>query len=542
MAALSIDRKTLLLLLFAAVVLLIGAGSYGVIETSDARYAEIAREMLQSRDWLHPSLLGIHHYHKPPLTYQITALGYGLWGINPFGARFFLQMSVVLQLLLIYLTARRLGLDARVARWAAAVYFSFPLVLASSRTLTTDSFLTTFALAAVYSWVGYRREGRARWLYLLALWLGLGFLTKGPVILIAPVLFALFWRPETAGRAAPRYHKLFAAALFVLLSASWFLYLARENPAFWSYFIERQTIQRFGSNVFHRHEPFWYYWLYAPLVGLPWLAALPWLWARAEAGGEKKLLRALLLAGLAGMLFFSLSSSKRILYILPLFGFFALAVAMLIDRLGASDAERLERGVKAYAVGIALLFAAAPWLPLPGVHLPAVVTLYALGALLALAGLGRWKIFSKSRAVLAAVIASTLLLLAATATLSRSPESFKIADPVARWIRARHLQERTVLVYDRRLPSLAFTLKKPIVSLYDCSRDLDRETRFEKDERWRENLYNLKDPKERKRLKRALSNTDYLLVLFAKKLPENRRWLIEKLPHVGKIGRWTVYY
>ncbi|WP_201352877.1 ArnT family glycosyltransferase [Hydrogenimonas urashimensis] len=537
------DRSMALFLFFAAVVLLMGAGSYGVIETSDARYAEIAREMLHGEDWLHPSLLGIHHYHKPPLTYQITALGYEIFGINPFGARFFLQISVLLQLWVVYAMARALGLREQPARRAAIIYFTFPLVLASSRDLTTDSFLTTFALATMYAWIRYRRQGRVGWLYLFALFLGLGFLTKGPVVLIAPGLLALLWRPEMPRHKVSKRHRFAAFALFVLLAGSWFVYLAWENPAFWNYFIERQTVQRFGSNVFHRHEPFWYYWVFAPLVGLPWLAALPWLLVKAgERGRKEKLLSTLLLAGGIGILFFSLSSSKRIFYILPLFVFFALATAILIDRLENRESRRLAKGMTFYTVGAAMLFFLMPWLPLKNVHVPPIVDLYALGALAATGWMWRYVDSSKSRAVLTASIASVVLLLSATATLSLSSASFKIADPVAKWIRLHHLQNRTLLVYDRRLPSLAFALDKPIVSLYDGSRDLDRETQFERSDRWKKTLYNLKDPEDEKRLKRALSGTSYLLVLYRKRLPKNRQWLMENLGHQQKIGRWKLYF
>jgi len=540
----NIDAKLTLFLLFAGVVLLLTAGSFGVVETSDARYAEIGREMFRSGDWLHPLLLDIHHYHKPPITYQITALGYGLFGVTPFGARFFLQISVLLQVLLVYLIAKELKLGERVARWAALIYFSFPLVLASSRNLTTDSFLTTFVLAAIYSWIRFRREGQAAWLYAMSVLLGLGFLTKGPVVLIAPVLFALLWRPDLPKPKLSRRQKLLAFTLFVVISASWFLYLAWENPAFWNYFIERQTVERFSSNVFHRREPFWYYWVLTPLIGLPWLALLPWLLFRSgKAWRQDPLMRSLLLVTFIAILFFSLSTSKRIFYILPLFGFFALMTAMAIDALPKPNARRLLWMVTGYALLLTALLLLAPWLPLKRVTIPTEVALYALMAAFAIALIFRLRRLSpKSRAVLLGVVASTLLLLSATATLSRSPLSFKIADPVAGWIRSHHFENRTILAYDKRLPSLAFALDRPIVSLYDGDRSLNRETQFEQDERWKKRLYNLKDSEDRLRLRRLMEHSPYLLILYRKKLPSKREWLRKNTPHEEKMGKWTIYY
>ncbi len=89
-------------IVLCTLLLFINVGTYGVVESSDARYAEISREMLESGDYIHPTLLNIQHYHKPPLTYQLTALGYQIFGVNELGARFFLQLSLLIQLLLVY--------------------------------------------------------------------------------------------------------------------------------------------------------------------------------------------------------------------------------------------------------------------------------------------------------------------------------------------------------------------------------------------------------------------------------------------------------
>jgi len=76
-------------------------GTWGLTETSEARYAQISKEMFTSGDYLHPTLLGIQHYHKPPVTYYITSLGYSIFGANETGARFFLAIALLIQLLFI---------------------------------------------------------------------------------------------------------------------------------------------------------------------------------------------------------------------------------------------------------------------------------------------------------------------------------------------------------------------------------------------------------------------------------------------------------
>ena len=538
-----IDRRFWLFWIAATGLLLLFAGSYGVVETSDARYAEIAREMYRSGDWIHPQLLQIHHYHKPPMAYWLAAAGYALFGVNPFGARFFLEISVSVQLLLAYLSALRLGLGRGGALLASIVYFSFPLVLASSRDLTTDSFLCTFALSAIYAWIRYRQEGKARWYFAYTLALALGFLTKGPVVFVAPVLFALFWRPAHSAPAASPALRALAWVLFVAVGGWWYLDLIAENGAFWDYFVKRQTVERFAKNVFHRHEPFWYYWVLTPLVGLPWLALLPWMARRIGLQrGTETLERTLALATFTGIFFFSLSSSKRIFYILPLFPLFAFWIASLLGRADGESLRRIERAVRLYAWGWIVLWLILPFVPIHGVRLPAASAILAGIGGLVLLGLGRMIGSLRLRAALEAALASAVLLEGASLAMAKAPQLFPIADPVAAWLHSHDLDTRTVVVYDRRLPSLSFALKRPIVSLYDGDRSLRRETGFEPDEGWRQNLYDLTRASEQQRLRARLKHEPSVLILYRKRVHERNRWLETLYPHRQRLGKWTIYY
>lgn len=60
------------LMIFLGMVLYFNLGNWEVTESSEARYAQIPKEMIDSGDYIHPTLMGIYHYHKPPMTYWIT--------------------------------------------------------------------------------------------------------------------------------------------------------------------------------------------------------------------------------------------------------------------------------------------------------------------------------------------------------------------------------------------------------------------------------------------------------------------------------------
>ena len=370
-------------LILAVFVLLFNVGDYGVIESSDARYAEIAREMVVSGDYLHPNFLNIHHYHKPPLTYQITAVGYKIFGINPFGARFFLQIAVVVQILLVYKLTLLLFDDKKVSFWASLIYFTIPIVFFASRFLTTDTFLTTFVLMSMYNWVRYRKEGAYKNLYLFYLSLALGFLTKGPVVFIVPLPFVLLYNRLQPSKNKFSVHHIFAFILFVSVAFSWYIYLVWYNKDFLSYFIGTQTVDRFSKNVFHRYKPFWYFIVCAPLVSLPWSVNLISLGKHCKSYFKLKSIYTVLLATFViPIIFFSMSSSKLILYILPLFGVLAILTAKLIDNIDIEKFKKIHIFNFIYSILIVALFVSI--IPFTKFSIPTSITVFGLVLILIL--------------------------------------------------------------------------------------------------------------------------------------------------------------
>lgn len=541
--------KFILILCIAAFVLFMNVGSYGLIESSDARYAEIARAMYISGDYLHPDLMDVHHYHKPPLTYQITALGYHLFGINTFGARFFLQIAILIQMILVYALTLKLFSKRETALWAAMIYFTFPLLLIASRNLTTDAFLAMFALLSIYAWVSYRKEGKSAYLYLFTLSLALGFLTKGPVIFIVPLIFIIFYNRTEPSKNNFGIHHLFAWLLFAAVAFYWFVYLVIQNPNFIDYFLGHQTIDRFAKNAFSRTEPFWYFLLMGPIVGLPWLFILPYMIKiKSTLFTKRSLYMTLLLSILVPVIFFSLSSSKRILYILPFYGLLAILTAQLLSTLTEEKGKIINRIVMGYSM-IVLLFSAGTLVVETSYIIPDVLGIMGLVLIPPVVWIYRnEKMTFRSRAVTVSFVISAFLLGGSGMIIANNQLKLSSMKPVTDFIIAKGLRDRNIIMYNLRKPSIAFHLNKSIISLNETNPSLARETQFEQDLNWKKYLIDMNKEEEQSYLKEVLATPSVFIVYHYPKyaqyppLAPQRMWIISNFQHTKKIGNWVVYY
>ncbi len=531
-----------IIIIITAFALLINAGDYGVTESSDARYAEIARAAYVNNDYIYPNLLNIHHYHKPPFTYQITALGYKLFGITPFGARFFLQLSVIIQIISVYLITAALFENKKTALRAAVIYTSYPLVLISSRNLTTDSFLTSFALLSIYSWILYRNKGKVLYLYLFAITAALGFYTKGPVIFIVPAVFIIGYNHITKPRNKFSVHHISAILLFLIIALWWFAFLAWQNPDFISYFSGKQTVSRFSENVFNRNEPFWYFIILAPLTGIPWMLILPGLIKINVKKIKKEKIYVVLAASiLIPLMFFSASSSKRILYILPFYGISAVLTAGLYQNLTKKHIKIINKVIFIYSIVVTAAIITAYFIKTDFIiHkgiIAGVILMSALNTFIYFSG----KIPFPEKPFAVTWILTLFLIIVASKIMSLNELKINSSKPVTDFILKHNLKNRKIIIYNARKPSIAFGLNKDIISIYDGNRDLNRETQFEKDLTWKNYLINIKNNEETEKLD---SITDLPSVFLTyKQNPENKlKNIIRKYKHRKEIGKWTIYF
>jgi len=528
-----------LLFVIYATVLFLFMNDWGIVESSEARYAEIAREMATSGDWLHPQLMNIHHYHKPPFTYWITGLGYYLFGINTFAVRFFLAFSVLIQLFLIQRIALFFLRDKSMAFAAALIYATFPLVIVSIRGLTTDAYLQTFILLSIYFFIKWRTTQRVIWLYLIALSCGLGFLTKGPLILILPVLFLIGFF-KTLPRVSFSGHHLISSLLFITIGFSWFIWLAVENSEFVQYFLFRHTYERMANAaVFSRSEPFWYYLLYAPLVALPWTVVLIAGYLTAKWRDMPSIIKKItMFLVVLPVAFFSLSSSKLILYVLPAYAGIAILTAYFLFQ--TEEKSRYENYVLAWLALICLSFLVIKQFD-ASINIPLALLVVPVLTVIALFVIRATRSLVSTDRILLSTFLFTLFLLGFGARFMKHNElKVNSTKPLAEWIQQQNLQHKNILVYDRLLPSLAFNLNRDITSLHDGNRYLKREVDFEKNDNWKNQLYDITLSSEADRLKPVLEKGTVLIVKG--NVESSSQWLLNYFTHQHQEGGWTIYY
>jgi 4-amino-4-deoxy-L-arabinose transferase-like glycosyltransferase len=290
-------------------------------ETDEARYAEIAREMVLSGDWTTPTLNQVKYFEKPPLTYWLVAASFKLFGISGASARLVPAACGLLAALLVFLLARSQtnatgGLVSGLVLATSLMFFGL------SRILMTDMVLCLGVVLALYgAWqtrLGYRHGPYAFWLGC-----AIGFLSKGLLGPGLPIMATVFFILATRElRLLAWLVNWRALVMFAVLCAPWVILMSWKNPGFFTYFFIEEHLGRLLTTRHQRYEPPWFYLVLLPAALFPWIALLPWAVIRSWPGkawhAEENrgwLFCAIWFASF--FVFFTISSSKMIHYLLP---------------------------------------------------------------------------------------------------------------------------------------------------------------------------------------------------------------------------------
>ncbi len=330
-----------------AVVFFYGLGWLPFIGPDEPRYAQIAREMLVTGDWVTPRLGEIKWFEKPALTFWLSAAGYALFGENEFAARFGVAVVAGLGVALLYFFGRRVH-SARFGYLSATALATCGLWPGFARGATFDLPLAVaieLALFSFFLWEseeGERERGRGRggemW-GLFAFALGLATLAKGLVGIVLPLAIITPYLVLTRRWKVVLKPRLLAlgALIFLATAAVWYApVMARNGREFIDEFFIAHHFQRYLSNKYRHPQPFFFFPLVAFAGGFPWsfwLVSNGWRsLKRWRESLDDRLRLFLWLWVIAPVLFFSFSESKLPGYILPIFPAVALLVGEELDR------------------------------------------------------------------------------------------------------------------------------------------------------------------------------------------------------------------
>ncbi len=367
-------RDRLLVLLLVAIAFagsLWLASSYPLVDPDEGRNAEVGREMLAIRDYVIPHLAGMPYLDKPPALFWAETLAFRAFGVTPFAAR--LPAAVAAAAILAMLGAFALAHEGtRRAVTVVALAATAPLFAVLSAYVIFDMLLAACVTAV---WLGVARETldavgaggagagvptadpgrrpRARAVLRLVMFLALalGVLTKGPVMLAwalgGSVGAALLLRSR-----APLRWLVWAPGwlVFLALAGGWFALALARHPEYARYAFVDETFRRMTTGAFKRDQPWWF--VPAVLAGgaLPWSLATPW--TRRVGVVSRVALGFVLFAAV----FFALSRSKLVTYLLPAFPALAWIAAE-----AWSDARRAVRGGRVLG-GLLAAVAIAAWI------------------------------------------------------------------------------------------------------------------------------------------------------------------------------------
>ncbi|MEJ5368324.1 MAG: glycosyltransferase family 39 protein [Bryobacteraceae bacterium] len=388
-------KRLLLLLSIAALIYVPGLfAPPHLMDDVDAVQAQIARNMLESGDWVTARLDGVPYLEKAPLKYWMIACSYALFGVHDWAARLPIVLSVLALVALVYWMgcwafSESAGFHAALIVGTSIGTFLFTRILIPDITLTCAVALAIFSMLRALD----EAEPRPRlWAACLAISIGAGLLLKGLIAAVFPCaagLLWLAWNGRLLDREAWKRLRPFSGALLILLVAGpWHVLATLRNPPyfdssmtsgpgqyrgfFWFYFFN-EHILRFLNRRWPRDYntvPRHLFWLFHLVWFFPWSAWLPGV-VKLRAGGDSRAGRTMqMLVCWAGfvLVFFTFSTTQEY-YSMSAYPAFALLLGLVITQAEGWTARlsRIVSIVAALAFVAAAGLLAAVWnTPAPG--------------------------------------------------------------------------------------------------------------------------------------------------------------------------------
>lgn len=251
--------------------------AYSLFNHTEAKQAEIARQIWVRHDWLTPYYNGEIYFDKPILLHWLIALGFPLVGVNEWAVRLPSAIAATVLILATWAFVRHFA-GNRVGFLAATMLAANPFTFTLGRTGQHDMLLTCLMSLALYSWYYGYATGKT-WGYLGFFGaIALAVLAKGPLALVLSsliLLVFLIWTGEWR-KVLRRMPWRWGLLLFGGILLPWYGLMLRANGwTFLNQFVGYNNVDRFLSPNLQQSAP-WYFYLLLLAVGFfPWNGLLP---------------------------------------------------------------------------------------------------------------------------------------------------------------------------------------------------------------------------------------------------------------------------
>jgi len=535
--------------IFAAFIILYfwGLGSYGLMNHDEGRYAEIPREMLEKGDFVTPTLNYLLYFEKPALHYWQTALSLAVFGNNEFAARFSTCLLGLLGIFFTWLFARKVY-DEATANLSAVVLGTGILYYAIAHINIIDMTVSFYMLLSLFAFYFYFTENKKVWAFVFYGAMALAVLSKGLIGVVLPG-GVVFWFMIFTRRWDIIKKVLYIPGIlfFFALSAPWFYLVCKANPDFFRFFFIQEHLLRYTTKMHGRYEAWWFF-IPVIIAGLyPWTSGL--FLSVKNMFSKKQDVLFLTIWFFVMFIFFSISSSKLIPYIIPLMPPLAIIIARNI-LIGIKEEEKSGRRAKGLAVLIfhtvftaALVIAAAV---IFGRHIHfrdiddvllyknTILTLIGLSVIFTALG---WALLKKPYARLISFCVFAFLFLFAAkpgfVTISNERSTHLVAKSMLRYVNPQDI----IVNYDYYFQDSPFYFQRRVI-IVDWHGELEYGmNNAPQDER---KQWVIEDPDIHTLLERALEPGQKMYFIVRDK-SHNKYPLKEETRFIEKVGKYNIY-
>ena len=252
-----------------------------LMDKTEARYAEIARIMAETGNWVTPQIdYGVPFWAKPPLSTWLSAISIKMLGVNEFAVRFPSFVISILLLILMKPIAGRLKISLIIP---AFILFTIPEFLLHVGVVSTDmTLLLSLTCIMIAFWEGFN-EGKTYWKYLFFVAIGVGLLAKGPIVIVltAPPIFIWAIWFKNLKKTFTILPWFLGILIVLIIAVPWYYLAEKRTPGFLDYFLVGEHYKRFFDSTwkgdkygFPKMQPLGIIWVFLLGLSVPWIIFL----------------------------------------------------------------------------------------------------------------------------------------------------------------------------------------------------------------------------------------------------------------------------